>query len=89
METGYPEAVDHPGYYGGESSAVECIDIVENMNFCRGNAIKYLWRAGGKHNEIEDLYKAKWYIEREISRLERIASEDKLEKESKKRPSSP
>jgi hypothetical protein len=39
------------------------------MNFCLGNAIKYIWRAGGKGQPIEDLKKAKWYLDREIKRL--------------------
>jgi hypothetical protein len=41
------------------------------MTFCLGNAIKYIWRAGLKSADpIEDLKKARWYIEREIARLE-------------------
>ena len=40
------------------------------MNFCIGNAMKYLWRAGLKGDAIEDLHKAAWYVSREISRLE-------------------
>jgi len=40
------------------------------MNFCCGNAIKYVWRAGLKSKDaIKDLEKAKWYIQREIERL--------------------
>lgn len=39
------------------------------MNFNRGNAIKYIWRAGSKGDEIEDLRKAAWYVGREIERL--------------------
>ncbi|MBM4686229.1 DUF3310 domain-containing protein [Rhodococcus hoagii] len=48
------------------------MDITENLNFNRGNAIKYAARAGAKDpaKELEDLHKAKWYIDREISRLE-------------------
>jgi ribosome-binding factor A len=40
------------------------------MNFCLGNAMKYVWRADEKHSDggIEDLNKAKWYIERELQR---------------------
>jgi hypothetical protein len=41
------------------------------MGFCRGNAIKYIWRAGEKGPPIDDLRKAVWYLEREIKRLER------------------
>lgn len=61
--------VNHPKHYTGHASGVECIQITEHMNFCRGNAIKYIWRAGEKGSEVEDLLKAKWYIEREIARL--------------------
>ncbi len=43
------------------------------MNFCIGNAVKYLWRAGLKGNAIEDLEKARWYVEREIKRLRELA----------------
>lgn len=64
--------VDHPKHYTSHASGVECITITECFNFCRGNAIKYIWRAGEKGDEIEDLKKAKWYIEREISRLQRL-----------------
>jgi hypothetical protein len=52
------------------ASGIECIDVVEHMTFCRGNAIKYVWRSGLKNDEIEDLKKAAWYINIEIDRLE-------------------
>ena len=61
----------NPNHYRGHASGVECIQITEHMNFCRGNAIKYIWRAGEKGCEIEDLQKAKWYIDREIKRLQK------------------
>jgi len=41
------------------------------MSFCVGNAIKYLMRAEYKGKQLEDLAKARWYIEREIKRLGR------------------
>jgi hypothetical protein len=47
------------------------------MNFCLGNAIKYLWRAGEKGDVIEDLKKARWYVDREIQRLEGMREYDK------------
>jgi Protein of unknwon function (DUF3310) len=70
-----PEPVDmvhHPPHYGSHPSGVECIQIVEHMNFCVGNAVKYLWRAGLKDgvDPVEDLKKARWYIDREIQRLQ-------------------
>jgi hypothetical protein len=61
----------NPAHYQSHPSGIECIQITEHMNFCRGNAIKYLWRAGEKGDAIEDLLKARWYIDREIQRLER------------------
>lgn len=60
--------VNHPKHYTDHPSGVECIQITEHMNFCLGNAIKYIWRADLKGKSIEDLEKAKWYIEREIQR---------------------
>lgn len=64
------DPVSNPKHYTSSLSGVECIDVVEHLNFCRGNAIKYIWRAGLKGDEIEDLKKAAWYIAREIQRLE-------------------
>ncbi len=61
--------VNHPKHYTEHPSGVECIEITEHMNFCVGNAIKYLWRAGLKGEQIEDLRKARWYIDREIARI--------------------
>ena len=64
-------AVNHPKHYTSHPSGVECIQITEHLNFCIGNAIKYLWRAGLKGEALEDLQKARWYVDREISRLQR------------------
>ena len=62
------DAVNHPGHYTGHPSGIECIDIVEHMGFNLGNAIKYIWRADLKHDAIEDLRKAAWYLDREINK---------------------
>lgn len=65
-----PDVVNHPPHYTDHPSGVECIAITEHMNFCLGNAIKYVWRAGLKsENPEQDLQKAVWYINREIARL--------------------
>ena len=58
----------NPSYYKGK---IECIDVIEQLeaSFCIGNVIKYLWRWKGK-NGIEDLRKAKWYLERAIQEAE-------------------
>ena len=63
--------VNSPDHYQGK---VECIDCIESATadlngieaFCTGNAIKYLYR-WKKKNGIEDLKKAKWYIDKIIS----------------------
>jgi hypothetical protein len=67
------DLVNHPPHYKSHPSGVECITITEHFNFCRGNAIKYIWRAGEKDCEIKDLKKAAWYINREIKRLEAVS----------------
>ena len=64
------DAVDHPKHYTDHPSGIECIQITEHMNFCLGNAVKYIWRADLKSDALEDLHKAKWYIEREIQKRE-------------------
>lgn len=62
------DMVNHPKHYNDHPSGVECIDIIEHMNFCLGNAVKYIWRADLKGDAIEDLKKARFYIDREIER---------------------
>ena len=63
--------VDHPSHY--TDGKIEVIDFIEDkkLNYHRGNAIKYISRAGkkDKKKEIEDLQKAIWYLNREINRL--------------------
>lgn len=63
------EKVNHPKHYNEHPAGIECIDVVEHFNFNIGNAIKYLWRAGLKGNQEEDLKKAAWYVNREIEKL--------------------
>ena len=66
------DMVNHPKHYTNHPSGVEVIEITEHMNFCLGNAIKYIMRSEYKGKQIEDLKKASWYINREISRLEKL-----------------
>jgi hypothetical protein len=66
------DPVNHPSHYTAHPSGVECITVTEHFNFCLGNAIKYIWHSGEKGNELEDLKKARWYLDREIQRLETI-----------------
>lgn len=64
--------VNHPSHYN--SGKIEVIEAIEDwgMNYHRGNAIKYIARAGKKNaaKEVEDLQKAVWYLKRDIERLE-------------------
>ena len=69
------DPVNHPPHYQGK---VECIDAIEAalgddgfVACCRGNAIKYIYRAGRKGDSVEDLRKAAWYLERAIKTLEK------------------
>ena len=63
------EMVNHPSHY---NQGIETIEYIESwsMNFNTGNVIKYVTRAGYKDNQLEDLKKAMWYLQREIDRLE-------------------
>lgn len=64
-------AVEHPAHYTWLPNGIEVIDLTEHLCFNRGNAVKYLCRAGRKFKstELEDLQKAAWYIQREIDRV--------------------
>jgi len=62
------DLVNQPPHYTAHPSGVECIQITEHMGFCLGNAMKYIWRADEKWDAVEDLKKAKWYIERELKK---------------------
>ena len=61
------DEVNHPQHYTSHPSGVECIAITQHMGFNLGNAMKYIWRADEKGKAIQDLEKAKWYIENEIA----------------------
>ena len=67
------DVVNHPSHY--TDGKIEVIEFIEdkNLNYHKGNAIKYICRAGKKdpQKEIEDLKKAIWYISREIRNLKR------------------
>lgn len=68
-----PDNVNHPKHYKQHPSGIECIEITRWMNFNLGNAFKYIWRTDHK-NGVEDLRKAIWYINDEITRLENAKS---------------
>lgn len=66
------EAVNHPSHYHAKSG-VEVIDAIEawKLGFSLGNAVKYISRAAFKRKALEDLKKARWYLDRAISNLEK------------------
>lgn len=65
------ETVHHPAHYGGDTP-YEAIKVIEawGLGFHLGNAVKYIARAGRKGDIAEDLLKARWYLDREIERLQ-------------------
>lgn len=71
MKSPKPDMVNHPPHY--KSGGMEAIDVIEafELGFHLGNATKYILRAGKKGDQAEDLLKARWYLDREISNLER------------------
>jgi hypothetical protein len=70
--------VDHPAHYGGAENPHEAIKVIEawGLGFCLGNAVKYISRAGKKGDAVEDLKKARWYLDREISNREKSLGKD-------------
>lgn len=65
-------SVDHPSHYR-KSTGHEAIDVIEawELGFNLGNAVKYISRNGLKdpQKRVEDLEKARWYLDREIQRI--------------------
>lgn len=67
------DSVSNPSHYvHGWSNGAEVIDLTEHLSFCAGNVVKYVCRAGRKDPDkhVEDLEKARWYLDREIERVE-------------------
>lgn len=75
--------INHPSHYTSNPSGIECIEVVEHMTFNRGNAIKYLWRAGLKDHPdgLKDLDKAIWYCQREKQRLMKLHVKEDIAEE--------
>lgn len=70
------EMVNHPDHYKfGENNEYEAINVIDvwGLDFCLGNTVKYISRAGKKNpeKELEDLRKAAWYLNRKIENLEK------------------
>lgn len=68
-----PDPVNHPAHYTWLPGGVEVIDITEQFNFRLGNALKYILRSDQKGKRLEDLKKARWYLDREIAKTEEEA----------------
>lgn len=66
------EMVDHPNHYGGKDNPYEAIKVIEawELDFHLGNVVKYISRAGKKDDELQELKKARWYLDRKIQNLE-------------------
>ena len=75
------DPVNHPAHY--TQGKIECIDFIldKKLGFCRGNAVKYIVRAGLKDpaKEIEDLEKAVFYLNREILDLKVLKRKEEEE----------
>ena len=71
------EKVNHPAHYGGADNPYEAIKVIEAwaLGFNLGNTVKYISRAGKKDHArlVEDLHKARWYLDREITNLEKVS----------------
>lgn len=67
------ETVDHPAHYGGAYHPYEAIKVIEawGLNFSLGCVLKYICRREKKGDVVEQLKKARWYLDREIARLEK------------------
>lgn len=65
------DPVNNPAHYGGADNPYEAIKVIDawRLSFCLGNVVKYIARAGKKNERIEDLKKARWYLDHEIKLL--------------------
>ena len=66
-------AVNNPSHYGGKDNPYEAIKVIEawDLGFHLGSTVKYISRAGKKDDIVQDLEKAKWYLERKIEQLKK------------------
>jgi len=70
------DMVNHPPHYSGYAG-FEVIDVVEQLDYLRGTAVKYIMRAGKKWNAVEDIDKAIWYLTRYRDKLKEALDKDK------------
>ena len=69
-----PDPVNHPAHYN--TGKIEVIEVIEDwkLGFHDGNAVKYIARAAHKGNRLQDLQKARWYLDRLITKLTEASS---------------
>lgn len=83
MTPALDEKVDHPQHYGGADNPHEAIKVIEawDLSFCLGNVVKYIARhrkkAADPVVQLEDLKKARWYLDHEIEQLEKTLCDKK------------
>lgn len=65
----HPSEIRKAPHYNNHPSGIECMEVVKHETFLRGNIIKYVWRAPYKGNELQDLRKAREYLDLEIERV--------------------
>ena len=70
MQSTHSDMVNHPKHY--TAGKFEVIDVIEDQKLCfhLGNVVKYVFRSAHKGKQIEDLKKARWYLDRKIQSLE-------------------
>ena len=77
------DPIENPPHY--TQGTVELIEAIESRGWgrewCLGNAVKYLWRAGEKDDEVQDLEKALWYIRRRMHQISRELEMEAVEKQ--------
>lgn len=77
MEETKKEMVNNPSHYGGKDNPYEAIKVIEawKLGFNLGNTVKYISRAGKKDALVQELEKARWYLDREIANIKASNSE--------------
>ena len=89
------DLVNNPPHYKYNSKGVECIEAIEAAltpeeyrGYLRGQVMKYSWRCNYKGKRLEDLQKARWYLNRYIELTVRLILAHKSNKQIKKRGTS-
>lgn len=84
-----PDMVNHPRHYNQHPKGIETIDYIAHMDFCCGNAIKYISRSEHKGNQIQDLEKAIWYLNYKITELKGQENQENQENQESEESDGP